>query len=167
MSLQDDNFGRHIVLTTVDENDIYTVTSAFPPYASGSFTLSFPISTPLTDVYSSINSMCPDGYVPPVQHSSEIITITTPSYTILPSDNIINVSTNTICTLCTLTLPTISVVGQKRYFITDSTGKAGIYNIRVIPSGSDTIIGTTSVKINSNYSSISMYNDEVGNWILY
>ncbi len=167
MSLPDDNFGRHVVLTTVDENDIYTITSTFPPYPSGYFTLSFPTSTPLEDVYNSINSMWPDGYVPPIQPSSDITTITTNTYIVLSSDNTINVDTNTINSMCTLTLPLISTIGQKRYFITDISGKAGIYNIRVIPSGSDTIIGTNSVTINSNYSSISMYNDEVSNWILY
>lgn len=96
-----------------------------------------------------------------------ITNVNTSTYTILSSDSTINVDTNTIHELCILTLPSISTVGQKRYFITDSSGKAGLYNIRVVPSGSDTIIGTTSVTINSNYSSISMYNDEIGNWILY
>jgi hypothetical protein len=96
-----------------------------------------------------------------------ITSVDTNTYTLLSSDNTINVDTNTIHALCVLTLPEISTIGQKRYFITDSTGKAGLYNIRVVPSGSDTIVGTSSVTINSNYSSISMYNDEVSNWILY
>lgn len=96
-----------------------------------------------------------------------ITPVTNPSYTLLASDSTINVDTNTIKSVCTLTLPIISTIGQKRYFITDSSGKAGLYNIRIVPSGYDTIIGTTSVTINSNYSSISMYNDEFGNWILY
>lgn len=96
-----------------------------------------------------------------------ITSVTTSTYTVLPTDSTINVDTNAIHALCTITLPEISSIGQKRYFITDSTGKAGIYNIKILPSGSDTIIGTSSVTINSNYSSISMYNDEIGNWILY
>lgn len=96
-----------------------------------------------------------------------ITNVTASSYAVLTTDSTLNVDTNTIQTLCTITLPLISSAGQKRYFITDSTGKAGLYNIRVVPSGSDTIVGTSSVTINSNYSSISMYNNEVNNWILY
>lgn len=164
MSLPNDNYGRSVVLETIDKNDIYTITSTFP---SEFFTLSFLISTPLTDVYNSINSMLPDGYTQQLQPSYGMVIITTKEYTLLANDETINVDTNLVHTLCVITLPKISLIGQKRYYITDSAGKAGLYNIRVVPSGSDTIIGTSSVTINSNYSSISLYNDEVGNWILY
>lgn len=95
-------------------------------------------------------------------------TVSTSSYTLSASDNTINVDTNTIRAKCTITLPKISELGKnKYYFITDSTGKAGMYNIVVVPASGDTIVGTSSVTMNSNYSSISLYNDEISNWILY
>ncbi len=96
-----------------------------------------------------------------------ITNVTTNSYTITDLDDTINVDTDDIKGLCTLTLPEISIIGQNRYHITDSTGDAGKYNIKIVPSGSDTIERTDFFTINSGYSSISMYNDEVGNWVLY
>lgn len=98
---------------------------------------------------------------------SNITIVTSNAYTILDSDNSIHVDTNAIHQKSTLTLPLISTIGPKRYFITDSTGKAGSYNIQINTSGSDLIEGSGSIIINSNYSSISMYNDENGRWIIY
>lgn len=98
--------------------------------------------------------------------------VTTNSYTLDPLDDTINVdysgstwwwSNDNV----TLTLPLISTVGQKRYHITDNGGNASRTNIVVVPSGSDTILGTDSFTINSNYASISLYNDEGSNWIIY
>lgn len=90
------------------------------------------------------------------------------SYTVLESDNTINVNTYyTWGAKCYITLPKISTIGQKRYFIADSGGYANYYNIIVTPAESDTILGKMSFTINSKYGSISMYNDEVNNWILY
>jgi len=101
-----------------------------------------------------------------------ITTVTSDSYTVLESDNTINVDYAGsghwwVEDCATITLPEISSVGQKRYFITDVGGHASDVNIIVTPSGSDTIVGENSFTINSDYSSISMYNDESSNWILY
>lgn len=100
------------------------------------------------------------------------VTVTSDSYTVLESDNTINVnysgsgwwwSNDTV----DITLPAISSVGQKRYFITDTGGYADNVPIRIFTSGGDTILGESSATINSRYSSLSMYNDETSNWILY
>ena len=99
-------------------------------------------------------------------------TVVSNSYNVLESDNTINVNYSGSEKWwqyddVTITLPEISTVGQKRYFITDVGGNAGDTNIVVVRSGSDTIMGEKSFTINSDYSSISMYNDELNNWILY
>lgn len=100
--------------------------------------------------------------------ASLVANVTSTSYTVLESDNTINVNYYHYRGYdVTITLPEISTVGQKRYFITDVGGNASRNNIIVVTGGSDTIVGEDSVTINSDYSSISMYNDEDSNWILY
>jgi hypothetical protein len=99
--------------------------------------------------------------------ASLINTVKNESYTLSYIDSTINVDTEYIKKKCILTLPEILTIKQKRYHITDSTGRAGTYNIVIVPSGSNTIMGQKSFTINSNYSSISLYNDEIYNWILY
>lgn len=86
-------------------------------------------------------------------------------YTILSTDNTINVDTKTIKSQIILNLPKITE--NKYYFITDSTGNASIYSIKIIPYTGDTIMGNTSLVINSNYTSISLYNNESDTWLVY
>lgn len=67
MSLPNDNFGRAVTLSTIGNQDIYTITSTFPPYPNAVFTLTYPTGTAEAQVYQTINSCYPEGYVPPAQ----------------------------------------------------------------------------------------------------
>lgn len=98
---------------------------------------------------------------------SNITNVTSSTYTATETDTNIRVDTDTINQDCIVTLPTISTIGVKRYYIQDATGEAGRHNIIIQGSGSDTIMNSTTFTINSDYSSVSLYNDEVSNWIVY
>lgn len=94
--------------------------------------------------------------------SATLITTVTSNYTLLASDSTINVNASTV----TLTLPLISSIGQKRYHITN-INSSNTPRITINPSSGDTILGSNSFLLNVKYGSISMYNDEESNWILY
>jgi hypothetical protein len=102
MSLPNDNFGRAVTVATVGAYDTYTITSTFPPYPNAVFTLSFPTGTSLTQVYNTINSYYPQGYVPPAQpNAAQSI-----GNTGVMIDNSNNLTANTIiCTVATGTPP--------------------------------------------------------------
>lgn len=98
---------------------------------------------------------------------SNITNVTSTSYTATETDTNIRVDTKDVKDEITITLPDISIIGIKRYYIQDATGDAGKYNIIIQGSGADTIMDSSSFTINSDYSSVSVYNDEINNWIVY
>lgn len=85
------------------------------------------------------------------------------NYTVTFEDDIIGVDTSN--NPVTITLPEIQDIGGKIYIITDEGGNAGINNITVETTGSDLILGETEVIINSDYNSITLYNNGT-NWFL-
>ena len=101
------------------------------------------------------------GSAPP-----DVTTVTSSTYTILDTDEIINVDTATIAAASTITLPAIGTVGQKIYTITDSSGSAELYNITVDTTGADTILGDTEVVLIADRTSITVYNDTTSAWFV-
>lgn len=95
-----------------------------------------------------------------------ITTITTTPYTILITDEIINVDTLTIGTASVINLPPIGVAGNIEFTITDSSGGSTNNNITINPDGSETILGDTEAILIEDYTSITIYNDGSTNWLL-
>jgi hypothetical protein len=96
-------------------------------------------------------------------------TLTTISYTVLATDEIIGVDTtsNTV----TITLPQISTIGgtnnYRKYYIVDEGGNAHINNINVASTGGDTVNKNASpMIINVAHTSITLYNNGISNWII-
>lgn len=91
--------------------------------------------------------------------------VSTNSYNILVSDRIIGVTYTTTGTV-DLYLPS-TMLFYARITIVDEGGMAGTNNITIHPNGFDTIIGQTSLVINSDYNSVSLYNNGVdGKWFI-
>jgi hypothetical protein len=87
------------------------------------------------------------------------------SYTLLDTDEFIGV-TYTSTGSVALTLPIISGVGLKRYYVTDEGGNAGTFDITITSNVADTINGAADYVISSNYNSISLYNNGGTGWFI-
>lgn len=85
------------------------------------------------------------------------------TYTILTTDHIVAV-TYTSTGAVTLTLP--PATNSIRILIVDEGGNAGTNNITVNPDGSDTIIGESSVIINGDHNSLSLYSNGSNQWFI-
>lgn len=92
--------------------------------------------------------------------------VNTPTYSALSTDEILAIDYTTTGT-CTVTLPEISVVGKKRYFIIDTGGNANTNNITIQTSGSDQIIGDTEIIISENFNAVSILNDDTTDWYIF
>ena len=104
----------------------------------------------------------PSGYKRTVINSA--------TYTVLQTDEIVAVTYTTTGSV-TITLPQISSLTTpnkySRFVIVDEGGNAGTNNITVNRSGTDTIIGNTSVVINGDYNSYTVYSNGSNLWQVY
>lgn len=96
-------------------------------------------------------------------------TVVNSDYSIIVTDDIIAVQNTTLPPVpVTLTLPLISGLGTpsnyKKYTIVDEGGNAGVYQINVVASVGDTILGQNSLSINQDYNSITVYSDGTSAW---
>lgn len=85
---------------------------------------------------------------------------------ILPTDTYVVLGVSTAAPR-TITLPSAALVSAGRiYMIKDLTGNAETNNITLLPDGSDSIDGTVSVTLNSNYGSLYVITDGVDRWMI-
>jgi hypothetical protein len=102
--------------------------------------------------------------------SKSVIThtsVVSATYSILDTDVLISLK-YTLTGIATVTLPLSSSVDiGKPYHIIDADGNALNNNITITTSGSDTVNGESSVLINTNYQSVSVYNDGSGKWFIF
>lgn len=94
-----------------------------------------------------------------------IINISYTPYSIINDDNFIVVDTSSIAV--TLNLPKISTIGKKVYQIIDGAGNSQNKNIIVVAFAGDTINGSTTMTLNSNYMAVSIVNDMVSKWYIF
>ena len=79
------------------------------------------------------------------------------AYTASVADSIIGVDTTS--SAVTITLPSAGAIAGKVYIIADEGGNAGTNNITVATEGSETIDGSSTATINSNYGALRIYSD--------
>lgn len=94
--------------------------------------------------------------------------VTGASYAIGLNDEIVGVNPEGV-TGVVVTLPLISSIGgsnKRRYVITDEGGNASTDNITIVPSGSDTVLGTTSYVLTTDYQTVCFYSNQVDTWLL-
>lgn len=86
--------------------------------------------------------------------------------TILSTDTYVVLGVSTAAAR-TITLPSAALVAAGRiYMIKDLTGNAETNNITILPDGLDSIDGTVSLTLNSNYGSAFLITDGVNRWML-
>ncbi len=134
-------------------------------YIYFSTTLTSPEQTTLQGIVTSFVTTQPSSnqYIAPIFFRK---VITTATYSPTATDCIIGVSA-TQTTPVTITLPlAASVINGQEYSISDEGGNAFTNNITIVPSGSDTIIGYTSIIMNMNYMSMCLYSNGSTTWFL-
>lgn len=93
--------------------------------------------------------------------------VSTSTYTIVETDDII--AANTLANAIVMTLPLISTLtdGLLQVKIVDEGGNASANNITINTSGSDTIFGGTTTIIAGDYNAIQIYSDGTNKWFMY
>ncbi len=88
-----------------------------------------------------------------------ITTVADATYTVLATDaNKVLHVTRTATGVCTITFPTALISDGFRFVIKD-TGGAQTFNITLATEGAETIDGSTTFTINTNYQAINVYCD--------
>jgi hypothetical protein len=88
------------------------------------------------------------------------------SPTIADSDTVVVLGMDTTA-VRTVTLPSVSAVTPGRlYVIVDVDGLSETNTLTVAADGSDTILGASSLAINSNYSATFLVGDGVSKWLI-
>lgn len=92
------------------------------------------------------------------------------TYTVLITDEIIAVRYTSTGT-CTVTLPSISSLGEIKISVVDEGGNSGNNNITIAYASGNYLFGLNGSSnvylINSDYSSVTLYNDGSINWYIY
>ena len=88
----------------------------------------------------------------------EVTSINVAAYALLITDTILSVS-YTATGACTITIPTAQITNGRRLVIKDAGGLAGTNNITIATEGAETIDGSATAVINSDYSAINIYSD--------
>lgn len=91
---------------------------------------------------------------------------TATNYTVVAADHVIGVTSTAAAR--TITLPAISTLPQAgtTFTVKDESGAAATNNITVTAGGTDTIEGSASKAISTNYGSMTLYHDGVSKWFV-
>ena len=95
-----------------------------------------------------------------------VTTVNAATYDLETSDYILHVTYTGTGAVTSLTLPTAQTVSGRIIVIKDAGGNALTNNITIDTEGAETIDGSATVVINSNYTSISLYSDG-SNWFIF
>lgn len=133
-----------------------------PTALDGDYTFTFPTTMGTNGFFLKTDGVNATSWDNPVTQANRT-TVITGTYTIMTTDQIIAV-TYTSTGAVTLTLP--PATNTIRIVIADEGGNAGTNNITINPDGSDTIIGESSIIINDDYNSLSLYSDGTSKWFI-
>jgi hypothetical protein len=129
----------------------------------------------LSDVYgiTEVNDVitCTDewifasGMTNSAKRKVNVTTVNAATYSTLTTDFILHVTYTATGTVA-ITLPTAQVEDGRILVVKDAGGNAGTNNITISTQGSETIDGSATATINSDYSAINLYSNGT-NWYIY
>jgi hypothetical protein len=157
-----------IALYEDTDNGTNSVTVQAPSSISSSYTLTLPGTDGNNNQYLKTNGTGTLSWAIPTSSYTRTV-VNTSTYTVLSTDDIVGVAYTTIGE-CTITLPVISSIGETRFSIVDEGGNSGTYNIIITYASGNFLLGSNGSSntyvINSNYASITIYNDGDTNWFI-
>ena len=166
-----DNLNNALVIQNVSNPIITISTNDTTEYVNFAYpilldNISIPVS-PTNKLYSvGGNLFYGNQQIAPIATGYTRTEINTSTYTALNLDFILGVTYTTTGT-AVITLPEISILGEKIYHIVDEGGNASVNNITINTTNLDTINGSSSIVIDSNNSAISIYNDNNTGWFVF
>ena len=84
-------------------------------------------------------------------------TVISDNHTVSTTEYLIYIDTASAPVGVTITLPLASSANNQTFFIVDATGSANIKPIKIVASGDDLICGQSSILINTNYISLTLF----------
>lgn len=151
------------------DNGTNTITIQAPNSISSSYTLTLPDVDGNNNQYLQTNGSGTLSWTNPGNTYIRTV-VTTSTYTIISTDDIVGVAYTTTGE-CTITLPAISSIGETKLSIVDEGGNSGTNNIIITHATGDYLLGINGSSgtyiINSDYGSITIYNDGGNNWFIF
>jgi len=95
-----------------------------------------------------------------------VTTISTATYDLLVTDYILHVTYTATGAVTSLTLPSAQTTSGRTIFIKDAGGNAGTNNITIDTEGSETIDGSATMVMNTDYEAINLYNNGT-DWFIF
>lgn len=94
-----------------------------------------------------------------------ITTVNVATYDLLATDDILHVTYTSTGAVTSLTLPTAQTVAGRRIIVKDAGGNANTNNITIDTEGAETIDGSATNVISTDYGSVTLYSDG-SNWFI-
>jgi sugar lactone lactonase YvrE len=100
-----------------------------------------------------------------IGYSQNVTTVNAATYDLLTTDYILNVTYTGTGAVTSLTLPSAQTVAGRVIIVKDAGGNANTNNITIDTEGDETIDGSATNVINSDYGSVHLYSDG-SNWFI-
>ena len=94
-----------------------------------------------------------------------ITVVAAATYDLLITDEVLHVTYTGTGAVTSLTLPTAQATNGRMFIIKDAGGGASTYNITIDTEGAETIDGSDTLVLNSDYAAVILYSDGT-NWFI-
>jgi len=112
------------------------------------------------------DSQIPDSVTRDSELIPTITVVNTATYDLLVTDKILHVTYTATAAVTSLTLPTAQATSGRQIVIKDAAGNAGSFSITIDTEGAETIDGSDTYVMGTNYEAKTLYSDG-NNWFIY